>query len=260
MTDFYDELAPLYHLIYPDWSESIRVQGQKLARLIDTEWPAHVANTAPRKVLDVSCGIGTQALGLAALGHAVTASDLSANEIARARREAGVRGLGIRFSVCDMREAHTHHGGGFDLVMSCDNSVPHLQTDEDLLVAFRQMAACLRPGGGCVVSVRDYANEPRGTNLVKHYGARVEDGRRHVLFQVWDFDDEGRGAHYDLGLFFVTEDLATQAVSTRVMRSRYYAVSTVRLCELMRNAGLENVRRIDDAFFQPVLVGTRPAR
>jgi len=31
----------------------------------------------PRSILDVSCGIGTQALGLAALRHAVTASDLS---------------------------------------------------------------------------------------------------------------------------------------------------------------------------------------
>jgi SAM-dependent methyltransferase len=256
MTDnFYDTLAPLYHLIYPDWNESVRAQGERLSQLIEAEWPGQ---GKPRKVLDVSCGIGTQALGLAALGHGVTASDLSAREIERARSEAQARRLGIAFSVCDMREAHTHHGGGFDIVMSCDNSMPHLQTDDDLLTALRQMTACLRPGGGCVVSVRDYDSEARGSNLVKHYGARVENGQRHVLFQVWDFDDGGRGAHYDLGFFFVTEDLATREVRTRVMRSRYYAVSTTRLCELMREAGLAQVRRIDDAFFQPVLVGTRP--
>jgi SAM-dependent methyltransferase len=256
MTDhFYDELAPLYHLIYPDWNDSIRVQGEKLSQLIEAEWPSADAS---RKVLDVSCGIGTQTLGLAALGHAVTASDLSANEVERARNEARERGLDINVSVCDMREAHTHHGGGFDIVISCDNSMPHLQTDADLLAALRQMTACLRPGGGCVVSVRDYAKEERGSNLVKHYGARVDDGKRHVLFQVWDFDDGGKGEHYDLGFFFVTEDLATRAVSTRVMRSRYYAISTTRLCELMQEAGLKDVRRVDGAFFQPVLVGTRP--
>ncbi|WP_454903399.1 class I SAM-dependent methyltransferase [Variovorax gossypii] len=253
--DFYDDLAPLYHLIYPDWKESIRAQGDKLAQLIDTEWPG---GGVRRRVLDVSCGIGTQTLGLAALGHSLTASDLSPQEIERARHEAQVRGLDVAFSVCDMREAHAHHGGGFDIVMSCDNSMPHLQTDEDLLLTFRQMASCLRPGGGCVVSVRDYTKEERGSNLVKHYGARVENGLRHVLFQVWDFTDAGKGEHYDLGFFFVTENLATHEVSTRVMRSRYYAVSTTRLCELMREAGLENVRRIDGAFFQPVLVGTRP--
>jgi SAM-dependent methyltransferase len=246
--DFYDELAPLYHLIYPDWNESIRKQGESLSRLIESEWPGH------RKVLDVSCGIGTQTLALAGLGYPVTASDLSANEIERARHEARLRGLDIDFSVCDMREAHSAHGTGFHIVMSCDNSVPHLSTDDDLLLAFRQMAECLRPGGGCLVSVRDYEKEERGTNLVKHYGARIENGKRHVLFQVWDFV----GEHYDLGFFFVEEDLSTREVRTRVMRSRYYAISTARLCELMREAGLEKVRRIDGAFFQPVLVGTKP--
>ena len=32
-------------------------------------------------ILDVACGIGTQTLGLAALGHRVTASDLSAGAV-----------------------------------------------------------------------------------------------------------------------------------------------------------------------------------
>ena len=43
------------------------------------------------------------------------------------------------------------------------------------------------------------------------------------------------------------------------MRSRYYAISTTKLCDLMREVGFHNVRRIDEAFFQPVLVGTRAA-
>lgn len=77
--DFYDELTPLYHLIYPDWNASIARQGQQLHDIIQAAWPGH------RKVLDVSCGIGTQALGLAQQGYAITASDLSSQEVARAR-------------------------------------------------------------------------------------------------------------------------------------------------------------------------------
>jgi len=250
-TDFYDQLTPLYHLIHQDWDASIRRQGGQLAALIETHWPGS------RKLLDVSCGIGTQALGLAQQGYAVTASDLSEKEVARARLEAAQRGVVLELSVCDMREAHAHHGSGFDAVLSADNSLPHLLTDHDLLAALQQMHACLRVGGGCLVTVRDYEREERGRNLVKPYGTRTERGCRYLLFQVWDFDDQHEGEHYDLSFFFVEEDLSTREVRTHVMRSRYYAVSTLRLIELMREAGFENVQRLDGVFYQPVLVGTR---
>jgi len=249
--DFYDQLTPLYHLIHQDWEGSIQRQGEQLAALVESRWPGS------RKLLDVSCGIGTQAIGLAQRGYAVTASDLSPNEIARAGREAALRHVDLTLSVCDMRQAHAHHGSGFDVVISCDNSLPHLLTDHDLLTAFKEMRACLREGGGCLVTVRDYEREERGKNLVKPYGTRLVDGRRYLLFQVWDFDYPHEGEHYDLSFFFVEENLSTREVKTHVMRSRYYAVSTLRLIELMREAGFENVQQLDGVFYQPVLVGTR---
>lgn len=61
-----------------------------------------------------------------------------------------------------------------------------------------------------------------------------------------------------IGLALQGEDLHTQETRTHALRSRYYAVSTDRLRGLMREAGFEHVRRIDDAFYQPVLVGTQP--
>jgi SAM-dependent methyltransferase len=247
MPDFYDELAPLYHLIYQDWDASIRRQGEQLSTLIKTEWPKS------KRVLDVSCGIGTQAIALAQYGYCVAGSDISANAIERAEQEARARGAKVLFSVCDMRQAHDHHGSGFDVVISCDNSLPHLLTDDDLLVALKEMLACLSAGGGCIVSVRDYETEERGANIVKPYGVRTERGKRYLIFQVWDFD----GEQYDLAFFFVEEDLASSMVKTHVMRSRYYAISIARLLELMRQAGFKNVRRLDQAFYQPVLVGTR---
>jgi 2-polyprenyl-3-methyl-5-hydroxy-6-metoxy-1,4-benzoquinol methylase len=82
MPDFYDELAPLYHLIHQDWDASVRRQGEQLSALIETEWPKS------KRVLDVSCGIGTQAIGLAQHGYAVAGSDISTNVIRRAEQEA----------------------------------------------------------------------------------------------------------------------------------------------------------------------------
>lgn len=247
--DFYDEISPLYHLIYPNWTRSVELQGKQLDDIIQQHWPGST------RLLDVSCGIGTQALGLAELGYSISASDLSEKEIERAKKEAERRKLAIQFSVADMLNAHAQHGAGFDVLISCDNSVPHLLTDDDLLSAFRQFFDCLKPGGGCLITVRDYEKEERGKNLVKHYGARIEDGKRYVLFQVWDFT----GVHYDLAFFIVEEELTTGIIHTHVMRSRYYAVSATRLCELMLNAGFEDVQRLDGQYFQPVIVGTKPS-
>jgi 2-polyprenyl-3-methyl-5-hydroxy-6-metoxy-1,4-benzoquinol methylase len=249
MTDFYNQLAPFYHLMYEDWNASLVRQGETFCALIESQWPGR------RKLLDVTCGIGTQAIALALRGFDVTASDLSAREIERAALACLLRGVEIALSVCDVREAHAHHGSGFDVVLSCDNSLPHLLTDLDLLAALRQMLACVAPGGGCIVTVRDYAREERGRNLVKPYGVRIVDGKRYLPFQVWDFE----GEHYELRLFIVEEDLSTHEVRTHAMRTRYYAISTERLCALMQQAGFQGVRRIDGVFYQPVLVGTRPA-
>jgi SAM-dependent methyltransferase len=245
---FYDELAPFYHLIFPDWEASIQRQAAALDGIIREHW-----GEGRLSILDVACGIGTQALGLAALGHAVTASDLSREAIERARIEARKRSLDVSFSVADMRCARAHHAGPFDLVIACDNSLPHLLTDEDLLAAFGQFFACARPGGGCLVTVRDYDREDRSGVQVKPYGVRVEGGTRYLVWQVWEF----HGPLYDLAMYFV-EDQGGPTCATRVMRSRYYAVGTGRLLELMRQAGFVRVERLDGRFYQPVLLGHRP--
>jgi SAM-dependent methyltransferase len=244
---FYDGLAPFYHLIFPDWEASIRGQAAALDGIFREHWGG-----GRLSVLDVACGVGTQALGLAALGHAVTASDLSPAAVARAEREARQRSLRIDFSVADMRQAWAHHRRQFDVVIACDNAVPHLLTDEELLTAFGQMFACTRPGGGCLVSVRDYDREDRSGVQVKPYGVRAEGDRRYLVFQVWEF----HGLVYDLAMYFV-EDRGGSDCVAHVMRSRYYAVGTDTLLALMRRAGFSSAERLDGRFFQPVLLGRK---
>jgi SAM-dependent methyltransferase len=245
---FYDQLAPYYHLIFPDWDASIRRQAADLDAILRERWGDRRLD-----ILDVACGIGTQALGLAALGHQVTASDISHEAVARARREAQARALEIRFSVADMRRAFEYHRRPFDVVIACDNALPHLLTDEDLLAAFGQFFACTRPGGGCLVTVRDYDMEDRSPVQVRPYGVRDEGGVRYLALQVWEF----RGPVYDLTVYLV-EDRGGPTGVARVMRSRYYAVGTGTLLALMRRAGFVEVERLDGRFYQPVLVGRRP--
>lgn len=249
MSDFYDQLADLYHLIFLDWDQSIERQATQIVGIIQQRWPD------ARTLLDVSCGIGTQAIGLAMRSFSVTASDLSKGAVDRAKIEAQRRGVEIDFTTCDMKAAHTHHQRQFDIVLSADNSITHLLTDDELLIALRQMHACTRSGGGCLLTVRDYDQEERGTGLVKPYGVREENGKRYIIFQVWDFEDHV----YDLSMYFVVEDGTLGPPVTHVMRTKYNAIGTDHLMSLMRAAGFTSAERIDGQFYQPVLIGWREA-
>jgi len=242
----YDEISSLYHLVYADWDASVRRQASQLSDVIRSEWGEGL-----KSILDVTCGIGTQAIGLAALGFSVTASDISRQAVTRAELEATRRKLQIGVSVCDIRAAHAHHGSGFELVISCDNSIPHLLSDDEIRLALEQMHQCAKSGGGCLVTLRDYDVEARGKGLLKPYGVREWLGRRYVVFQIWDFTDANQ---YDLSMYFIEDADEPKA---HVGRSRYYAVSPNRVMELMCDVGFNSVRRLDDVFYQPVLVGTK---
>lgn len=248
--DFYDALAPFYHLIFPDWEASIARQAAALDEVIRAE----TAEAAERTVLDVACGIGTQALGLAALGYRVTASDLSDGAVARLRDEAARRGVEIEAKVADMRVAWDAHGRTFGVVLCADNALPHLLTDAEIVDALRGFHRCTAPGGICLVSIRDYEAVDLRTARMHPYGVREEGGARWVLFQVWD----PRPPLYETSMY-VVEDRGGAGVRTRVMRATYYALPVPRLVELMRQAGFVDVRRLDGAFFQPLVVGRRAA-
>ena len=247
-SDFYDTLAPYYHLIYADWEVSIGRQSRALDGIIRS-----TGGPQPHSVLDASCGIGTQSIGLAQLGYEVTASDVSPSAVERAQREASQRGLSIRCSVADMRGVHAHHRRLFDVVIACDNSIPHLLSNADILAAFEEFHRCLAPGGLCLISVRDYATVDMNAQVQVHpYGVRQVGGTRYVLLQVWEL----HAPLYDTTFYVIEHREGAQPV-THTSQATYYAVPITTLMRLMEQAGFYEVRRIDGEFFQPVLVGCK---
>jgi glycine/sarcosine N-methyltransferase len=189
MTDeveqFYDALAPHYHLIFGDWKRSVLKQAAVLDGLI-----RHRKGPPQLSVLDCSCGIGTQAIGLALRGYRVHGTDLSPRAVERARQEAAAFGAAATFAVADMRALDSQVAGTFDVVMSCDNALPHLLSDDDIRLAARGIWARLNAGGLVLVTIRDYdlllQEKPRATM------PDVRDGPEgtRVIFQVWDWQPE----------------------------------------------------------------------
>ncbi len=248
---FYDDLAPYYTYAYAHWDASVKRQAAVLDGVIREFAGAHA-----RTVLDAACGMGTQSLGLAALGYRVTASDLSAAEVKRARAEAERRAMAIDFRVADMRNVWNVYERRFDVVMACDNAVPHLLTDADILQAFEQFYRCTAPDGCCIVTVRDYARLDRRAGERKMVPRLVHTTERGqlVLFDVWTFEDTD---HYTITLYII-EDNGSADVHTHAIRGgRYYCVELPTLERLLHQGGFRQVVTLHDRFFQPLLVATR---
>ncbi|WP_395668725.1 class I SAM-dependent DNA methyltransferase [Rhodoferax sp.] len=245
---FYDQLAPYYHLLYGDWESSIATQGAALATML------HKAGVLPGdQVLDAASGIGTQTLGLLERGYRVTASDISPGAIERLKVELSRRSLQATAFVDDLRTLSHTPSESMAAVLACDNSIPHILSDGELLQAFRSCYRCLRPGGIAAFSVRDYAAIERINPDVRPYGLRREAGNRFLAVQVWEWDND----QYDLRVYLTSES-AEGICETRVLRSRYYAVSIERLLLLLAEAGFVCAERRDDILFQPVLLARRP--
>lgn len=249
VSDFYDELAPEYHLIYYDWSATVEQQGRAVDRLIGSRL------VDARSVLDCSCGIGTQALGLASLGYRVHGTDISESSVDRARREAVRLGLDISLAVGDFRDLG-HVRGTFDVVISCDNALPHLLTDDDITHAFRAMWTKLRPGGLMLITVRDYDKE-----LVERPATampRIHPGPpRKVVVRLHDWDAPDSPL-YTVHFLILTEDSVGWRVSHH--SARYRAIGRQALSSAAATAGFSDIRwheGDDIGFYQPAMTALR---
>jgi SAM-dependent methyltransferase len=245
---YYNQLAPYYKYIYADWDASI----QRQAGVLDGVIHEYFGDTVKR-ILDAACGIGTQSIGLTQLGYAVTASDISPGELDQARIQAEKRGVQIEFKVADMRNLSAVYREKFDLVMACDNAIPHLLSDVEILQAFQEFYRCTTSEGGCLISVRDYATIERGGQRLNPRTVHQTEGGKLLLFDLWEFD----GDFYDFTTYAVL-DKGDNGLETQVMRGgRYYCVTLPTLEKLMRRAGFKKVITLEERFFQPLMIGMK---
>jgi SAM-dependent methyltransferase len=133
------------------------VRQELVARQLDT----HVG-PPPRRVLDVGCGQGTQALRLAAAGHEVTAVDSSPSLLETLRAAAASRQVPIAVVEADLLEMPVE--GEFDVVL-CHGVLMYFADPAPVLDA---LAARVSPGGLLSLLVRN------GDGLALRPGLRGE--------------------------------------------------------------------------------------
>ncbi|MFF7640124.1 methyltransferase domain-containing protein [Streptomyces canus] len=241
--EFYDSLAPDYHRIFADWDASIASQAAALGALL---------GRARHRILDCSCGIGTQAIGLALAGHQVVGSDLSPVAATRAAAEATARGARLPTTAADMRRL-PFVSSVFDVVVCADNSMAHLLTAQDVAASLADMRRVLREGGLLLLTLRDY-DELRRTRpgAAPPQVSESSDGRV-ITFQLWHWHEDGE--RYDQE-YFQLRPGGGDDWAVRVRRTTSWALTRAQLTEFVTAAGFGDVRWHDPAssgFYQPVL-------
>ncbi|MFE6751589.1 class I SAM-dependent methyltransferase [Kitasatospora purpeofusca] len=263
--DFYDELARDYHLMFRDWSASAAHQAEVLGELV-----REGIGPGPQRVLDCSCGIGTQAIGLASAGHRVVGSDLSPAAAARAAAEAAAGGSRLPTVAADMRRL-PFADGAFDVIVCADNSLPHLLSGEDIGAALLGMGRVLREDGLLLLTVRDYDEARRARPTATPPQVSETNDGKAVTFQLWQWHEDGE--RYDLEHFQLvpagntgTAGSAGTAGSTgktwdvRVRRTTYWALTRSQLTEFVAGAGFTDITwhsPESSGYYQPVLTARR---
>lgn len=252
LVDFYDGLVGDYHLIYGDqWDDAVRHQAAALDRVIRAAAP-HALD-----VLDCSCGIGTQAVGLAGLGYRVLGTDISVRSLERARTEAERLGVEARFAPADFRDLDGITGR-FDAVISCDNALPHLLDEHDIDRALAAMRSKLQRGGLLLISTRDYdralIDRPASAPPLLIPGPP-----RRVVVRLHDWDAPDSRLH-TVRFLILTEGDHGWTVAHHA--ARYRAVTGGELSAAAARAGFVDITWLTAeaaGFHQPVMTAINPA-
>jgi glycine/sarcosine N-methyltransferase len=210
-------------------------------------WPARLAAEMPFlqqrleaaggcRVLDAACGTGQHAIALARRGLSVSASELSAGMLARARANAAAAGVEVRFTQAGFGGMRRAFGqAGFDALVCLGNSLAHVADGAVLSTAVADFAACLVEGGLLILQNRNYDRvislherwlEPQGA---------AETGREWVFIRFYDFEPDGSITFHILTLYREKEANWRQAVSS----TRLWPLRADELTAALHHAGFE---------------------
>lgn len=226
---FGDVLAESYDVVY-----SAKDTDAELELVVEL-WRRH-EDAPTKRVLDLGCGTGRHAIGLATRGFDVVGVDRSPAMLAIARRK-GAAQPSLRFVAGDARDVDV--GGEFDAVNLLFTVLGYMATEQDVAAALGVVARHLRPGGLLVFDVWSAAALARDPPSPRERTFAVPGG--HVVRRSSGVvDPASRTCVVDIEVERFEGDRRVDG-ARESHRMRMFAVDD--LDASLRAAGLELVRR-----------------
>jgi SAM-dependent methyltransferase len=140
----------------------------------------------------------------------------------------------------------------FDAVVCLDNSLPHLESDEQLRQAANEIRKKLRTGGVFIASIRDYDRLVQERPAVQEPSFYLDQGQRRIVHQVWDWMDDLRYTFH----LYITRQVPVGWESHHYA-STYRALLRNELTSALQAAGFIDTRWMlpsETGFYQPILM------
>jgi len=215
--DIFGEYAEYYDIVYQDKNYSSE------ALFVSELIKKNCNKTNHVRVLDLACGTGLHAIELAKMRYTVDASDISAKMINRAKGNAKLNKIKIKFHQESFQTAERINKK-FDVVISMFSAINYLTTYEDLLRSLKNIHGLLESDG---IFIFDFWNGnaviegfspvrvkrmKRGTKNVLRYSENTVDRLAHIVnvnFTLLLFDQDRLEREFTenhiLRYFFVRE-------------------------------------------------------
>jgi len=105
-----------------------------------------------KTILDCACGTGQHLCMLYEMGYDVSGSDYSVSMLEVAQKNLQNHSISVPLCQCDFRYLEHKHRNTFDAIVCLSTALPHLHSDEDLILALKSMNQKLNKGGVLVLT------------------------------------------------------------------------------------------------------------
>lgn len=183
-------------------------------------------------LLDLACGTGTMSVQMAKRGYDVIGIDNSPEMLSEAREKAYEAGKDILFLCQDMCDIDLY--GTVECTVCLLDSLNHLESEEELLAAFKGVSLFTVPGGLFIFDVNtEYKHKyVLGDNTFVYDNEDV--------YCVWqnEYDDESKAV--EIFLDFFEEENGLYRRSSEYFTERAFSDETIK--RLLKESGFSHIK------------------
>ena len=190
------------------------------------------------------------------LGYSVYATDISENEINRAKKEAKRLKADLSFGIADFRLIDKQIKNNYDVIISCDNSLPHLLEEIEMYKSLENIYLKLNKEGMFLASIRDYDGLiEEKPNAMFPYIYDEDVGKRRIVIQIWDWKENNV---YNLSLYMIKQN--GEVCDTTCYYTKYRAYKKDEIFKMMGKIGYKKIEWLmpeTTGYYQPIIIGFR---